>query len=139
MLRKKIVIVFVIGLFIGASIPPNTLIIKAEANAKVTSGSVIICPSSSDSYVDKLYKTENFGDNDLLDVASNNTDGAVAWSYVKFDLSTIPMNMFIESAYLKLYCCAIGTSEYIGGTAKPKPKNPPSTYKKTLDKIVFKE
>jgi hypothetical protein len=94
-MKKTSVIIMVLILFLV--IPMN------YANATITT----IQPSEIDSYIDEYFPVTNYGTEASLDVSSYTYD---ARSLVKFDLSSIPPSAIINSATLKLYLHAVGST-----------------------------
>lgn len=71
--------------------------------------SIIIQPSSQDSYIDRWNPDDNYGSDSIMKLLSTFDEGAVWFSYVQFDLSSIPIGKEIISAKLKLRCTSSGT------------------------------
>jgi len=57
---------------------------------------------NEDSYVNKFYPTQNFGNENTLEVAEANGSDT-ARSYLKFDITSIPSNTIIHYALISLY------------------------------------
>jgi hypothetical protein len=74
-----------------------------------SSNTMTIRPSSQDSYIDKWNPTHNFGPSSYMNLLSTPGEGAVWFSYVQFDISSIPSDEDIISASLKLRCTSSGT------------------------------
>jgi hypothetical protein len=114
-LNKKIIGILVCILFFGASVIPvsgEIDFVKEDIAIKESMGTIgdlIIQPSSQDSYVSIYNADTNYGSDTGMWLLSTPDEGAREFSYVQFDLSSIPSDVTITAASLYLRCTASGT------------------------------
>ena len=122
---RKYLVIGIIILFVGASALPisgkidnkkpnkdsNESAIHSINSKELvgTIGNLIIQPSLQDSYVSIYNADTNYGSDTGMWLLSTPDEGAREFSYVQFDLSSIPPGVTITSAYLHLRCTASGT------------------------------